>query len=114
LPNLAYLVDIGGVRILHLGDATETRSAADLVAAFGWPSLKIDVLLGSLRWVAAAPDTWLIARAAAPRYVIPIHFGGLCPPSKISCTLGDATLVLLCAKGASWIVPPRTAGDGTP
>ncbi|MGD9676194.1 MAG: MBL fold metallo-hydrolase, partial [Candidatus Bipolaricaulia bacterium] len=68
LPNLAYLVDIGGVRILHLGDATETRSAADLVAAFGWPSLEIDVLLGSLRWVAAAPDTWLIARAAAPRY----------------------------------------------
>ncbi|MDD5647039.1 MAG: MBL fold metallo-hydrolase [Candidatus Bipolaricaulis sp.] len=114
LPNLAYLIDVGGVRILHLGDATETWPAADLIAWFGWPSLGIDVLLGSLRWVAASPDTSLLARAVAPRYVIPIHFGGLCPPSQMSYTLGDATLTLLCAKGASWIVPPRTRGGGSP
>ncbi|MCX6093461.1 MAG: MBL fold metallo-hydrolase [Candidatus Bipolaricaulota bacterium] len=107
LPNLAYLIEVGGMRILYLGDATANWSAADLIAAFGGPSLGIDVLLASNGWVAAAPGASLIAEAVAARFAIPIHFAGLCPPLLTPYTVGDATLVPLCAKGSSWIVPPR-------
>ncbi len=107
LPNLAYLIEVGGMRILHLGDATANGSAADLIAAFGWPSLGIDALLASNGWVAAARGSSPIAEAVAPRFAIPIHFAGLCPPLLMAYSVGDAIVVPLCAKGPSWIVPPR-------
>ncbi|MEN6368512.1 MAG: MBL fold metallo-hydrolase [Thermotogota bacterium] len=107
LPNLAYLMEVGGVRILHLGDATADWPSADLNTAFGWSSLGIDVLLASNRWLGEPRDSSLIAEAVAPRFAIPIHFAGLCPPVLTAYALGGATLVCLCAKGSSWIVPPQ-------
>ncbi len=107
VPNLGYLIDVGGTRILHLGDATDSLPAAALVAAFGWPALGIDVLLASGRWVTGGAEESLAAEAVAPRFAIPIHFPGLCPLSRSWYDVGDATLVLLCAKGSSWIVPQR-------
>ncbi|GEM_PF-1366651 len=109
IPNLAFLIEIGGRRLLHLGDATEDWPAADLVAAFGWPSLGIDVLFASNRWLVTSPDPNLVA-AVAPRFAIPVHFAGLCPSSRTAYAVGDAALVLLCAKGSSWIVPPHDGG----
>jgi L-ascorbate metabolism protein UlaG (beta-lactamase superfamily) len=107
VPNLGYLIDVGGTRILHLGDATDSLPAAALVAAFGWPALGIDVLLASGRWVTGGAEESLAAEAVAPRFAIPIHFPGLCPLSRSWYDVGDATLVLLCAKGSSWVVPPQ-------
>jgi L-ascorbate metabolism protein UlaG (beta-lactamase superfamily) len=110
IPNLAFLIEVGGLRLLHLGDATEDWSAADLVAAFGWPSLCIDVLFASNRWLVTSPDVNLVAAAVAPRFAIPVHFAGSCPASRTAYAVGDAALVLLCAKGSSWIVPPQDGG----
>ena len=107
VPNLGYLIDVEGIRILHLGDATDSLPGSALAAAFGWPALGIDVLLASGRWVTGGAEESLAAEAVDPRFAIPIHFPGYCPLSKSGYDVGDATLVLLCAKGSSWIVPPR-------
>ncbi|MDD5264378.1 MAG: MBL fold metallo-hydrolase [Candidatus Bipolaricaulis sp.] len=107
VPNLGYLIDVGGTRILHLGDATDSLPGSALAAAFGWPALGIDVLLASGRWVTGGAEESLAAEAVAPRFAIPIHVAGACPLSRSWYDVGDAALVLLCAKGSSWIVPPR-------
>ncbi len=101
------LIDVGGTRSLHLRDATDSLPVATLVAAFGWPTLGIDVPLASGRWVTGGAEESPAAEAVAPRFAIPTHFPGVCPLSRTWYDVGGATPVLLYAKGASWVIPPR-------
>ncbi len=111
--NLAFLIEIGGMRILHLGDAAADLTAEELVAQFAWPSLDIDVALVPYWWLF---DTALVDRVAvgiAPRYAIPMHFQRSCP-SLLGIETGDVVPIALCREFETWIVPPRADGPAAP
>ncbi len=102
--NLAFLVELGGVRILVLGDAAFDFGLAE-VAAFGWANLGIDVAVVPSRWI----DTYggvLVTQGIAPRVVIP---GRLlqCPP-HFEVPPGGAVPTVLCGSVETWIVAPRS------
>lgn len=102
--NLAWLVDVGGARILFLGDAG-FEHATNLRADYGWPDLDIDVVVLPGRWVEVYEGT-LVTQDIAPRYVIP--GGGLliCPP-HLNVPEGTAAPIVVCEQAETWIVPLR-------
>lgn len=70
VQNLGHVVDIGGVTVLHVGDATAT---AENFAPFALPARKIDVAL--LPWWYLVDDESLaVVRAhIAPKRIVAIH-----------------------------------------
>jgi len=67
--HLAFLIELCGVKILVLGDAAFDFASAELVAAYGWPGLDIDVAIMSPWWVETLEGT-LVTQGIAPRFVI--------------------------------------------
>lgn len=105
--NLAFLVEIGGMRVLHLGDASADVSPEALAAQFGWASLGIDVALVPYWWLLDTSRADRVTTAIAPRFVIPMHFQGACPSLE---GIETAAVALnLCREFETWIVPPRSA-----
>jgi L-ascorbate metabolism protein UlaG (beta-lactamase superfamily) len=104
--NLAFLLDIGGMRILHLGDAAADLTAQELIAQFDWPSLGIDVALVPYWWLFDDTRVDRVTVGIAPRFVIPMHFQGACP-SVTDIETGMAVPIALCHEFETWIVPPR-------
>ncbi len=102
--NLAFLIDVGGVRILALGDAAFDFTPAELIAAYGWPGLDIDVALVPARWVELFGGA-LLTVGIAPRFVVtgPLRE---CPP-RFDVQEGARVPVVVCDPGETWIVPPR-------
>jgi L-ascorbate metabolism protein UlaG (beta-lactamase superfamily) len=100
--NVAWLVEIGGLRILHLGDSSEAYSVAELVAAFDWPSLDIDVALVPPKWVASG-DPGLLMGAVKPRYAFVMHLGSGCP--SLGTYLGEEGPDVVLWPLDRWIVP---------
>jgi L-ascorbate metabolism protein UlaG (beta-lactamase superfamily) len=112
-PNLAFLVEIGGTRVLHLGDASAIDySAADLLRIFGGAPLRVDVLLASTGWLASPESVSLVATAVAPRFAIPMHLPGACPTFYQYRLGSETSVVKLCTRGETWIVPARDDTDG--
>jgi L-ascorbate metabolism protein UlaG (beta-lactamase superfamily) len=103
--NLAFLIDLGGAKILVLGDAAFDFTPADLVDAYEWPSLDIDVAIVSPAWVGTLGGM-LVAQGIAPRFV----FSGpllQCPP-LVTAPEGSPVPVVICDRVDTWILPPRT------
>lgn len=75
--NLGFLVDLGGTRLLHLGDATLEHSAARL-KAFPFEDKPVDLLF--LEYFDRSPATQeLIARKIKPSRIIAMHV----PPAEL-------------------------------
>ncbi len=112
VPNLAFLIEIAGVRILHLGDADPTSLSVDtLLAVFGGAPLRVDVVLAPLGWLAVTESLPLVREAIAPRFAVPIHLATACP-HIYHVTLGDGIEVAnLCARGPTWIIPSSDAAS---
>jgi L-ascorbate metabolism protein UlaG (beta-lactamase superfamily) len=111
-PNLAFLVEIDGVRILHLGDASAIDySVEDLLRIFGGAPLRVDVLLASTGWLASPEGVSLVTTAVAPRFAIPMHLPGACPTFYQYRLGSETSVVKLCARGETWIVPARDSTD---
>ena len=102
--NLAFLIDVGGVRILALGDAAFDFTPAELIAAYGWPGRDVDVALVPSRWVELFGGA-LVTVGIAPRFVVtgPLRE---CPP-LLEVQEGARVPVVVCSSGETWIVPPR-------
>jgi len=106
--NLAFLIELGGAKILVLGDASFDFTPAELVAAYGWPSLRIDVAIVSPLWVEGFDGT-LVTQGIAPRFVVS---GPLlrCPPFA-TVQDGSPIPVFVCERVETWILPPRVASS---
>jgi L-ascorbate metabolism protein UlaG (beta-lactamase superfamily) len=106
--NLAFLIELGGAKILVLGDASFDFTPAELVAAYGWPSLSIDVAIVSPLWVEGFDGT-LVTQGIAPRFVVS---GPLlrCPPFA-TVREGSPIPVFVCERVETWILPPRMASS---
>jgi L-ascorbate metabolism protein UlaG (beta-lactamase superfamily) len=103
--NLAFLVEIGGVRILLVGDGAFDLTPEEL-AAYAWPSLSIDVAVLPPRWVEVS-DGALVTQSIAPRFVIssPLR---QCPP-RLAAAAGETVPKVVCESVETWVVPPRAA-----
>jgi L-ascorbate metabolism protein UlaG (beta-lactamase superfamily) len=103
--NLAFLVEIGGIRILLVGDGAFDLTPAEL-AAYAWPSLSIDVAVLPPRWVEVS-DGALVTQSIAPRFVIssPLR---QCPP-RLAAAAGGTVPEVVCESVETWVVPPRAA-----
>jgi L-ascorbate metabolism protein UlaG (beta-lactamase superfamily) len=106
--NLAFLIELGGAKILVLGDASFDFTPAELVAAYGWPNLSIDVAIVSPLWVEGFDGT-LVTQGIAPRFVVS---GPLlrCPPFA-TVQDGSPIPVFVCERVETWILPPRVASS---
>jgi len=111
--NLAFLLEIGGMRILHLGDAATDLTAQELVAQFDWPSLGIDVALVPYWWLFDDTRVDRVTVGIAPRFVIPMHFQGACP-SPTDIETGSIVSIALCREFKTWIIPPRNDDPTAP
>jgi hypothetical protein len=106
--NLAFLIELGGAKILVLGDASFDFTPAELVAAYGWPNLSIDVAIVSPLWVEGFDGT-LVTQGITPRFVVS---GPLlrCPPFA-TVQEGSPIPVFVCERVETWILPPRVASS---
>lgn len=109
--NLAFLIELGGAKILVLGDASFDFTPAELVAAYGWPNLSIDAAIVSPLWVESFDGT-LVTQGIAPRFVIS---GPLvrCPPF-VTALEGSPVPTFMCERLETWILPlrvPLSCGD---
>jgi L-ascorbate metabolism protein UlaG (beta-lactamase superfamily) len=111
--NLAFLLEIGGMRILHLGDAAADVTAQELVVQFDWPSLGIDVALVPYWWLFDDTRVDRVTVGIAPRFVIPMHFQGACP-SPTDIETGTVVPITLCRGFEAWIIPPRNDDPTAP
>lgn len=84
--HLGYLVDIGGRRILHLGDSGTDE---DAFAALRLDTARIDIALLADWMVDGAEGRGLIARYIKPREIVAIHLGrGSTPRADIGAVNG--------------------------
>jgi L-ascorbate metabolism protein UlaG (beta-lactamase superfamily) len=72
LEHLGYIVEIGGRRVLHVGD---TDDAEKSLATFGLDTARIDVALLPLWMVNSAKRRAAIERLVRPKQVIAFHLG---------------------------------------
>jgi hypothetical protein len=100
-PNLGFLVNIGGSRLLHLGDAEGTLSDYQ---PYQLPGKEIDVAIVTQYQLLAAPNT--VLEGVQAQYIVPMHF----PPGD-TVSLYDfieasyTQSVLFRKEMQSWIVP---------
>jgi L-ascorbate metabolism protein UlaG (beta-lactamase superfamily) len=72
VEHLGYIVDLGGRRVLHVGDGDITEG---ILAPFRLDTARIDVALVPT-WVITDPDSRrVIERWIRPRHVVGIHVG---------------------------------------
>jgi hypothetical protein len=107
--HLAFVTELGGAKILVLSDGSFDFAPAELVAAYGWPSLDIDVAIVPPWWVGTLEGT-LLTQGIAPRFVIA---GPLlrCPPF-VTIPEGSPIPVFVCDRVKTWILPPRAPSSG--
>ena len=107
--HLAFVTELGGAKILVLSDGSFDFAPAELVAAYGWPSLDIDVAIVPPWWVGTLEGT-LLTQGIAPRFVIS---GPLlrCPPF-VTVPEGSPIPVFVCDRVETWTLPPRTPSSG--
>ena len=107
--NLAFLIELGGAKILVLSDGSFDFAPAELVAAYGWPSLDIDVAIVPPLWVGTLEGT-LLTQGIAPRFVIsgPLLW---CPPF-VTVPEGSSLPVFTCDRGETWILLPPAPSSG--
>jgi len=86
VQNLGQTVDVGGVRVLHVGDG---ELSAENLIPFDLPEREIDVALVPYWWLLDARGATLVRDAIAPRVLIAIHV----PPKEaqeIAATLAES------------------------
>ena len=76
MQNLAHLVELGGVRFLHLGDGD---ARAEHLEPFALKERKVDVALVPYWWLLDAAGRELLAKYVAPRTIVALHV----PPSEV-------------------------------
>ena len=72
VAHLGYVVELGGRRVLHVGDADVSEAA---FAALRLDTARIDVALLPLWAVTSAEGRRVIARWIRPRQVVALHVG---------------------------------------
>ncbi len=100
--NLAWLVDVGGARILFLGDAG-FEWTTNLRADYGWPDLDIDVAVLPARWLEVYEGT-IVTEDIGPRFVLPGGALLTCPP-LLDVPEGVVSPIVVCEQVETWIVP---------
>ncbi len=76
IQNLGHLIDLGGARLLHLGDAE--ANAAELVG-YDLPSRSIDVALVPYWWLGDAEGIRQARKALGARHLVAVHV----PPGEV-------------------------------
>ena len=71
--NTAYLIEMEGIRLVHLGDYGETKPRPETIEAFG----EVDILfvpVGGVYTINAA-EAAEVVNTIEPKIVIPMHYG---------------------------------------
>ncbi len=76
IQNLAHVVDLGGVRVLHLGDAD---ASAKNLEPYALHERELDVAFVPYWWLHSADDRRLVREAIAAKHVVAVHV----PPAEI-------------------------------
>ncbi|MEM7309228.1 MAG: MBL fold metallo-hydrolase [Planctomycetota bacterium] len=76
VQNLAHLVDVGGLRVLHLGDAEASRSH---LVPMGLKEREVDVACVPYWWLLSDSGKELIEAEIAPRVTVAVHV----PPGEL-------------------------------
>jgi L-ascorbate metabolism protein UlaG (beta-lactamase superfamily) len=105
IPCVAYLIDLGGVRILHVGDVAMDSAETGLLS-HGLAERGIDVALINYGRMLTPVGQELIRDLVNARYVIPMHFGTSDTRSVARQIEGAFdNLVWLNESMETWIVP---------
>jgi L-ascorbate metabolism protein UlaG (beta-lactamase superfamily) len=70
VQNIGHLIEMGGVKILHVGDAEPT---ADNFAAYGLPAREIDVALVPYWYFSNEQSQRVLLEQIRPRHVLTFH-----------------------------------------
>jgi L-ascorbate metabolism protein UlaG (beta-lactamase superfamily) len=107
IPCLAYLIDLGGMRILHVGDVAMASMETGLLS-HGLAERDIDVALVNFGRLIPPEGPALIRDGVHARYVIPMHFRTT--DIRSAMRLIDGTLdnlVWISEPMQTWIVPEK-------
>jgi L-ascorbate metabolism protein UlaG (beta-lactamase superfamily) len=77
VENLGHLVELGGVRLLHVGDADLER---DELAAYDLAERKIDVALIPYWWLGDANDLAKLRARVGAQHLVAVHV----PPAEVA------------------------------